>query len=70
MNELIHLTQCNNFLQNICITSVAGALKKLDGVSAAEVNLDAGNVDVTFDSSKVTVDDMKKAIEEQGYDVA
>ncbi|RLL47106.1 copper-binding protein [Oceanobacillus piezotolerans] len=49
--------------------SVEGALNRLDGVSAAEVNLEAGKVDVTFDESKVTVDAMKEAIEEQGYDV-
>ncbi|WP_077596151.1 copper chaperone CopZ [Oceanobacillus kimchii] len=53
-----------------CKMSVEGALKKLDGVSAAEVNLDAGKVEVAFDESKVNVDDMKEAIEEQGYDVS
>ncbi|WP_042147364.1 copper chaperone CopZ [Paucisalibacillus sp. EB02] len=52
-----------------CKMSVEGALKKLDGVSAAEVDLEAGSVDVTFDESKVNVDAMKEAIEEQGYDV-
>lgn len=52
-----------------CKASVEGALKKLDGVSAAEVHLEEGNVDVTFDETKVTVDAMKEAIEEQGYDV-
>lgn len=53
-----------------CKASVEGALKKLDGVSEAEVNLDSGQVDVTFDESKVTVEAMKEAVEEQGYDVA
>ncbi|WP_200411169.1 copper chaperone CopZ [Virgibacillus salexigens] len=53
-----------------CKMSVEGALKKLDGVSAAEVNLDTGNVEVTFDESKVHVDAMKEAIEEQGYHVS
>jgi len=52
-----------------CKTSVENALTKLKGVSTAEVNLDAGNVDVTFDKSTVNVDAMKEAIEEQGYDV-
>ncbi|WP_010096260.1 copper chaperone CopZ [Ornithinibacillus scapharcae] len=52
-----------------CKMSVEGALKKLDGVSAAEVNLEAGSVKVMFDDSKVNVDTMKEAIEEQGYDV-
>lgn len=53
-----------------CKMSVEGALKNLDGVSEAEVNLESGKVDVTFDESKVTVDALKEAIEEQGYDVA
>ncbi|PAV28717.1 copper-binding protein [Virgibacillus profundi] len=53
-----------------CKMSVEGALNKLDGVAAAEVNLDAGNVDITFDESKVNVDAMKEAIEDQGYDVS
>jgi copper chaperone len=52
-----------------CKMTVEGALKKLDGVSAAQVNLEAGKVDVIFDESKVTVDKMKEVIEDQGYDV-
>ena len=52
-----------------CKKSVEGALKKLAGVSEATVNLDAGNVDVTYDELKVNVAAMKEAIEEQGYDV-
>lgn len=52
-----------------CKMSVEGALKKLEGVSSAEVNLDAGQVKVTFDESKINVNVMKEAIEEQGYDV-
>lgn len=53
-----------------CKASVEGALKKLDGVTAAEVDLTAGNVAVTYDEAIVTVDAMKEAIEDQGYDVA
>ncbi|WP_058305692.1 copper chaperone CopZ [Gracilibacillus massiliensis] len=52
-----------------CKMSVEGALKELDGVSSAQVNLEAGSVDVTFEESKVNVDAMKEAIEDQGYDV-
>ncbi|SDM82021.1 copper chaperone CopZ [Sediminibacillus halophilus] len=52
-----------------CKTAVEGALKNLDGVSTAEVNLEAGKVDVTYDDAKVSFDDMKEAVEEQGYDV-
>lgn len=46
-----------------------GALKKMDGVTAAEANVEAGKVNVTFDESKVNVEAVKEAIEEQGYDV-
>ncbi|WP_077622637.1 copper chaperone CopZ [Sediminibacillus massiliensis] len=52
-----------------CKMSVENALNDLDGVTAAEVNLEAGNVNVTYDDSKVSFDNMKEAIEEQGYDV-
>ncbi|AMX00290.1 copper chaperone CopZ [Rummeliibacillus stabekisii] len=52
-----------------CKSSVEGALNQLDGVSSAEVNLEAGNVAVAYDNSKVTLAAMKEAIEEQGYDV-
>ncbi|AXI08772.1 copper-binding protein [Oceanobacillus zhaokaii] len=52
-----------------CKASVEGALKKLDGVSAAEVNLESSNVEITYDEAKVSLKNMKEAIEEQGYDV-
>lgn len=52
-----------------CKMAVEGALEKLDGVSAAEVNLDAAKVDVKYDESKVSFEALKEAIEEQGYDV-
>ncbi|UJL47128.1 copper chaperone CopZ [Virgibacillus sp. NKC19-16] len=53
-----------------CKMSVEGALNELDGVSAAEVNLKSGKVDVTFDESKVNVETLKEAVEDQGYDVS
>ncbi|WP_085993813.1 copper chaperone CopZ [Oceanobacillus senegalensis] len=52
-----------------CKMAVEGALNKLDGVSSAEVNLEAGKVVIAYDHSKVNVEVMKEAIEEQGYDV-
>ncbi|KAA0956057.1 MULTISPECIES: copper chaperone CopZ [Planococcaceae] len=53
-----------------CKISVEGALKGLEGVSAAEVDLNSGKVEVTYDESKVSSENMKEAVEEQGYDVA
>ncbi|MGL3067095.1 MULTISPECIES: copper chaperone CopZ [Planococcaceae] len=53
-----------------CKISVEGALKGLEGVSAAEVDLNSGKVEVTYDESKISSENMKEAVEEQGYDVA
>ncbi|MBM7646033.1 copper chaperone [Scopulibacillus daqui] len=53
-----------------CEAAVTNALKELDGVSAVKVHLSEGKVDVSFDKSKVTIEKMKEAIEDQGYDVA
>lgn len=52
-----------------CRNAVESALAKLNGVSSAEVNLDENHVRVEYNDSKVTFDNMKEAIEEQGYDV-
>ncbi|MCF6093625.1 copper chaperone CopZ [Microaerobacter geothermalis] len=53
-----------------CKSSVEKALRELDGVKSATVDLGAKKVDVSYDSGKVTVDAMKAAIEEAGYEVA
>lgn len=52
-----------------CKMSVENALNNLEGVQTAEVNLNAGNVAVTYDEAKVNQEAMKEAIEDQGYDV-
>ena len=52
-----------------CKHAVETALTELDGVSTADVSLEAGNVKVDFDDDKVTIPQMKDAIEDQGYDV-
>ncbi|CDO03184.1 Copper chaperone CopZ [Oceanobacillus picturae] len=52
-----------------CKMSVENALNNLNGVSEAVVKLESGKVDVSFDESKVNVEAIKDAIEEQGYDV-
>lgn len=52
-----------------CKMSVENALNNLEGVQTAEVNLDVGNVAVTYDEAKVNQEAMKEAIEDQGYDV-
>ncbi|WP_079708980.1 copper chaperone CopZ [Paraliobacillus ryukyuensis] len=52
-----------------CKTAVEGALNNLEGVTSADVNLDAGTVDVAYDDAKVSFEAMKEAVEDQGYDV-
>jgi copper chaperone len=51
-----------------CVNSVEGAVKSVG--ATGKVDLDAGLVTVEFDTSKVSLDAIKEAIEEQGYDVA
>ncbi|CAM4071857.1 copper chaperone CopZ [Geobacillus sp. FSL K6-0789] len=52
-----------------CKAAVTNALQALDGVGRVEVHLQEGTVDVEYDETKVSVEKLKEAIEEQGYDV-
>lgn len=51
-----------------CVRSVTGALKALPGVEDAQVLLDAAEARVSFDPAKVTVDAMRTAVENAGFD--
>jgi copper chaperone len=51
-----------------CVNSVEGVVKKLG--ASGKVDLSGGSVTVDFDESKVSLDAIKVAIEDQGYDVA
>ncbi len=51
-----------------CVMSIEGALNKL-GVEKAKVHLKEGTVDVEFNESKFSLEDIKNEIEEVGYDV-
>lgn len=53
-----------------CVKAVEGALNKLDGVRSAAVDLGKGTARVEYDESRVKPEQMKAAIEDQGYDVA
>ncbi|MCM3731162.1 copper chaperone CopZ [Fictibacillus nanhaiensis] len=54
---------------NHCVNAIEGSVGKLDGVSYTKVNLQEGNVEVEYDSSKVNLDKIKETIDDQGYDV-
>lgn len=53
-----------------CVNAVKKALGSLDGVKQADVVLATGKVTVEFDPAKVSAENMKKAISEEGYTVA
>jgi Cu+-exporting ATPase len=46
---------------------VKRALEGLDGVEKAEVSFAKGTAQVRFDPSKVTVEDMIRAVEKAGF---
>ncbi|WP_175637792.1 copper chaperone CopZ [Metabacillus schmidteae] len=52
-----------------CVNSIEGKLGKLNGVSEVKVHLSEGKVDVAFDSTVVSLDEIKETIDDQGYDV-
>lgn len=52
---------------NHCVNSVEGALKNVG--ANGKVDLASNTVKVEFDENKITVEQIKEAIEEQGYDV-
>ncbi|PEB55948.1 copper-binding protein [Bacillus pseudomycoides] len=54
---------------NHCKMAVTNALQELAGVNSVAVELQAGIVEVEYDEAKVNVEQLKDAIEEQGYDI-
>lgn len=52
-----------------CVKAVEGSVGELEGVQEVKVNLEVGQVNVLFDESKVTLNQIKETIDDQGYDV-
>ncbi|HUC91790.1 MAG TPA: copper chaperone CopZ [Paenibacillus sp.] len=50
-----------------CVNSVEGAVKNVG--ASAKVDLAGNSVAVSYDESKVSLEAIKEAIEDQGYDV-
>ena len=53
-----------------CKAAVEGGLNELPGVKKADADVAKGTVEVSYDESTVTTEDLKVAIEEAGYTVA
>lgn len=52
-----------------CKQTVEGALQKVPGVQEARVDLQKKTATVRYDETKTNETALKKAVEEQGYDV-
>ena len=52
-----------------CKSSIEGAVNPLDGVDKAEVSINDRNVDIEYDPSKIELNDIVSAIDDQGYEV-
>ena len=50
-----------------CAKGVAGSLKSLKGVKAAEVSVAKAQAVVVYEDTEVTLDQLKKRIEASGY---
>jgi copper chaperone len=53
-----------------CVRSVSNVLKALDGVVKADVSLEKKCAVVDYDASKLSPAQLKRAVEEAGYEVA
>lgn len=60
--------QVNGMSCQHCVNSIEKAVKEIGG--SARVDLKNNAVTVEYDENKLSLDAVKEAIEEQGYDVA
>lgn len=52
-----------------CVNAVKKAVGSLDGIHTVEVSLEEKAVSVEFDPGKSSVEQIKEAIDDQGYEV-
>lgn len=52
-----------------CVNAIESNVGQLEGVNGVNVKLDDAQVEVTFNESQVSLDQIKETIEDQGYDV-
>lgn len=51
-----------------CVRNVTGVLKALPGVTDADVSLDEGVARVSYDPASVTVEQLRQAVIDAGFD--
>ena|SRR5437867_7143948 len=52
-----------------CVSSIQGFLSELNGLNIVQVNLATEKADIEFDTNKIKLEEIEKAIEEIGYKV-
>jgi copper chaperone len=52
-----------------CKSSIEGAVSELQGVEDVTVNIEPKTVELSYDDSSVSIDQIITAIEDQGYTV-
>jgi len=52
-----------------CVDTVTKALKALSGVNDASVNLEAHNARVSYDSGKIGLTEIEKAVTGAGFEI-
>lgn len=52
-----------------CVKSVEESVSELAGVNKVDVNLDAAQVDVSFNEAELSLATIKETIAEKGYEV-
>ena len=51
-----------------CVKSVTNVLLALPGVAKAEVSLEQGEARIDYEAGRVSLDDMKRAVVEAGFE--
>lgn len=52
-----------------CVKAIEGSVGEMAGVSEVKVDLNAGKVEVAYNTAEVSLDKIKETIDDQGYDV-
>jgi len=53
-----------------CVGSVTRVLQAVDGVAKVDVSLEKAQANVEFDPQRVSLDALRAAVEDAGYDAA
>ena len=68
-NEKVAKLKVNGIHCNGCVSKITEALDSLNMDQITEVNIETGNVKVTYDSKKAGLSDIKSKISELGFQV-